>query len=106
MADVLELKDGSLITPVNVFDVLDVVEEHMGTDIRQYLEAYFADGKIVTLSEGDSLEEMKDHYLQILMNVDDIAVEVIKKTNGRQRLCREAIRTSMEQIRDVVRREG
>ena len=45
MADVLELKDGSLITPVNVFDVLDVVEEHMGTDIRQYLEAYFADGK-------------------------------------------------------------
>ena len=106
MADVLELKDGGLVTPVNVFDVLDVVEEYMGTDIRQYLEAYFVDGKIVTLSEGDSLEEMKDHYQQILMNIDDLAIELIKKTNGRQRLCRDSIKSCMEQIRDVVRREG
>ena len=105
MADVLELKDGSLITPVNVFDVLDVVEEYLGTDRGQYLEAYFVDGKIVTLSDGDSLAEMKDHYQQVLMNIDDVAVEVIKKTNQRQRFSREAIRTCMEQIRDIVRRE-
>ena len=38
MPHVLEIKGGELLTPFNVFDVRDAVEDYMGTDIRQYLE--------------------------------------------------------------------
>ena len=40
MAQVLELLDGNLITPRGLCDVLDVVEEYTGTEIRQYIEDY------------------------------------------------------------------
>ena len=40
MAYVLELTDGSLLIPMSLFDVLDVVEESVGTDVRQYLEEW------------------------------------------------------------------
>ena len=40
MPHVLEIKGGELLTPFNVFDVMDAVEDYMGTDIRQYLEEY------------------------------------------------------------------
>ena len=38
MPHVLEIKGGELLTPFNVFDVMDAVEEYMGPDIRQDLE--------------------------------------------------------------------
>ena len=40
MPHVLEIKGGELLTPFNVFDVMDAVEDNKGTDIRQYLEEY------------------------------------------------------------------
>lgn len=105
MAEVLELKDGGLVTPVNVFDVLDIVEEYLGTDVRQYLEFYFQDGVQLNLTESDSLEEMKDHYTQVLLNIDDLAEELEKKIIGK-RFRREAVRNCTDQIRNIVRREG
>ena len=50
----LELKDGSIIVPRSIFDVFDVVEEYMGTDIREYLETWFEEpGGPVEADEQD-----------------------------------------------------
>ena len=36
MPHVLEIKGGERLTPLNVLDVMEAVEDYMGTDIRQY----------------------------------------------------------------------
>ena len=104
MADVLELKDGSFVTPINVFDVLDVVEEYIGTDTRQYLEECFISENIIELDKDDSLFALKDHYSQVLMNIDDVAEELEKKMQEKQ-MSRDAINGCIQRIRSVVRRE-
>ena len=38
MPHVLRLKDGKLITPFDLDDVLETVEEYDGDEVRQYLE--------------------------------------------------------------------
>lgn len=35
MPHVLEIKGGERLTPLNVLDVMEAVEDYMGTDIRQ-----------------------------------------------------------------------
>ena len=62
---VIELKDGSLITPMGVFDVLDVVEEYLGTDLRQYLEDWFENDR-EELTEDERFDELREHYVSVL----------------------------------------
>ena len=66
MAQVLELKDGSLITPFGLFDMLDAVQEYMGTDARDYLESWFEEEPREPL--GD--EALRDHYITVLEIID------------------------------------
>ena len=38
MPHVLRMKDGKFITPFDLDDVLEAVEEYAGDEVRQYLE--------------------------------------------------------------------
>ena len=60
MPHVLEIKGGERLTPLNVLDVMEAVEDYMGTDIRQYLEEYLLEAE----SEAGEIagEEIYDHY--------------------------------------------
>ena len=104
MAEVLELKDGSLVTPVNVFDVLDVVEEYLGMDARQYLEECFSSEGVTMLDKDDSLLILREHYTQVLENIEDVVGELEKKMQEK-RMRREAINSCIRRIRCMVRRE-
>ena len=70
MAQVLELLDGNLITPRGLCDVLDVVEEYTGTEIRQYIENYLMEDPVEE-TEDERFDALRDHYRQILFNVKD-----------------------------------
>ena len=70
MAQVLELLDGNLITPRGLCDVLDVVEEYTGTEIRQYIEDYLMEDPVEE-TEDERFDALRDHYRQILFNVKD-----------------------------------
>lgn len=74
---VLELLDGNLISPRSIFDVLDVVEESLGTDVRQYLEDYVEGGEPEEVS-------MDEHYVEVLENVADIAEEILRQKNRKE----------------------
>ena len=90
---VLELLDGNLITPLNIFDVLDVVEENLGTEVRQYLEDYFED--------EDEPEEvsMDEHYKEVLETVGDIAEEILRQKK------RKDMEYHVGRIINIVKRE-
>lgn len=102
MPHVLEIKGGELLTPLNVFDVLEAVEDYMGTDIRQYLEEYLEN------AEDDASEitddEIADHYKQVLMNIKDETEEALKQTE-KARMDRKAIREALTLIVKMIRRE-
>ena len=71
---VLELLDGNLITPHSIFDVLDVVEEQLGTEVRQYMEDYLEGGEPEKVSTDE-------HYIEVLENVEDIAEDILRQKN-------------------------
>ena len=52
MPHVLRLKDGKLITPFDLEDVLEIVEGYAGDEVRQYLAE--------NLSDTDALEKELD----------------------------------------------
>ena len=73
---ILQLNDGNLIAPLSVFDVLDTVEEYLGTEIRQYLEDYFSDENPWSdLPEGEKVEALLEHYQSVLGGIEDAALE-------------------------------
>ena len=95
MPHVLEIKGGQLLTPLNVLDVMEAVEDYMGTDIRQYLEEYL----LVAESEAGEIagEEIYDHYKQVLMNIKD-ETEAAVRLMEKPRMDRKAIRVTLDII--------
>lgn len=102
MPHVLEIKGGELLTPLNVFDVMEAVEDYMGTDIRQYLEEYLEDAQSDTSEITD--DEIADHYKQILMNIKDETEETLKLTE-KPRMDRRAIQDALNLIVKMIGRE-
>ena len=102
MPHVLEIKGGERLTPLNVLDVMEAVEDYMGTDIRQYLEEYLLEAE----SEAGEIagEEIYDHYKQVLMNIKD-ETEAAVRLMEKPRMDRTAIRVTLEIILKMIERE-
>ncbi|MDB2135964.1 hypothetical protein [Enterocloster clostridioformis] len=98
MPHVLEIKGGELLTPLNVLDVMEAVEDYMGTDIRQYLEEYLLE------AESEAGEEIYDHYKQVLMNIKD-ETEAAVRLMEKPRMDRKAIRVTLDIILKMIERE-
>ena len=101
MPQVIELKDGSLVTPLTVFDAMEAVEEYLGTDMRQYLEDFFEDEAALP-PDG---EEIREHYIQILMNIEDVVEGLVKGLEAR-RLNRRSLQERVDRLREMIRREN
>ena len=102
MPHVLEIKGGELLTPFNGFDVMDAVEEYMGTDIRQYLEEYLEG--VESDAEEITDDEIADHYKQVLLNIRDETEEVLMLME-KPRMDRKAIRETLNLIVKMIGRE-
>lgn len=101
MAQVLELRDGGLVTPRNVFDVLEAVEEYAGIEIRQYLEDYMLEDHEEE-TEDERFDALRDHYQQVLVNVNEECFALERMlARGRKK----DIQTQLEKIRKMVNRE-
>lgn len=87
----LELKDGSIIVPRDLFDVLDVVEECMGTDIREYLENWYECGPA---EEPDA----PGHYGEVL---ETIEYELGKMPTQKKKEQEQ----TLERVQNLIRRE-
>ena len=43
MADVLELSDGSIHTVFDIRDVMELIDTHVGSEVRRWLEEYLTE---------------------------------------------------------------
>lgn len=96
MAQTLELLDGSFITPLSVFDVLDTVEEYTGTDVRQYLESYFID--------GEEPVDRDDHLVEVLESIEVIVAD-LERANAQKQSRKKDIQYHLDRLRATIRRE-
>ena len=76
----LELRDGSFIVPQTIFDVLDIIEEELGTDVRQYLEGYFVD--------GEEPVDKDEHLRAVLETLEGIVTDLEKSKDMQYHLDR------------------
>ena len=95
MADVIELRDGNLITPFHIYDALDAVEEYCGTELRQYLEVYFLD------DEEEEID-LDDHYITVLGSIGDVASEAERYLSKRKY---QVARECLQRIKAMTQRE-
>lgn len=92
----LELLDGSYVSPLNIFDALDAVEEYMGTEMRQYLEDYFLD--------GEEPIDREEHLVEVLESIDGIAMEM-EQVLSRKQMKKKDIQYNLDRLRTTIRRE-
>ncbi len=96
MAQTLGLLDGSYITPMSVFDVLDTVEEYTGTEVRQYLENYLVD--------GEEPVERDEHLVEVLESIEVIVTE-LERVNTQKQTRKKDIQYQLDRLRTTIRRE-
>ncbi len=100
MPQVLELINGEIVTPRGFFDVMDLVEEYIGSDARQYIEAYFEEDGLGTYEDDDQT----DHYMQVLDNID-AEVCRIELQLGNRGAYRKQVYEGTERIKKMICRE-
>ena len=78
MPHVLKMKDGKLLTPFGIRDLLDAVQDYAGEELRREIEEYIETNvqdiddyeKEYDRMERDS-ERLADHYRSVLNNILD-----------------------------------
>lgn len=111
MATTLEVKGGDVITVMSLFDVMDVVEEYMGAEVRQYIEEYLSDNITDTEAMEQDMEiternaqEIAQRCREVLTNVLD-KVDEIDMEMQRTRIDKAAVAMHLSGIRKMIRRE-
>lgn len=111
MPHVIKLKDGTLITPFGVSDVLETVENYVGCEVREYLEEYLAEaaqdcsdyeGQIKEY-EKDT-EKLQEHQREVLENIQE-ELEALDILLHGDRLNRKRMQGAVRILRQMVSRE-
>lgn len=104
MPHVLKLKNGKLITPFDLADVLEVVGEYAGDEVRRYLEENLSDTEELEKEldgmyreHEEELERQGSHQRAILNDIKEEA-EALGKLLEAQRLDRKKLRIGIENI--------
>lgn len=107
----LKCKDGRLITPFDVRDVLEAVEEQCGEEVRNYIEAYLeeniqevADFEQQAAEYEKQLERQGDHQRAVLCNILE-EVEALDLLLHDNRLNRKRMQGAVKILRQMVNRE-
>lgn len=111
MPYVLKLKDGRLITPFDVKDVLEAVEEYVGEEARQYIEEYLNDNvqEVADYEEQAAdyekrLEKQGEHQREILCNIKE-EVEALNLLLHENRLNRARMQGAVKILYQMVNQE-
>ena len=111
MPHVILLKDGSLLTPFGIRDLLDAVEQCAGSDLREALESYISEN-VSDIAEYESeyermdreLDMARDHQRQVLCNIMEEA-DALDSLLQDSRLNRKRMQDSVRIIRQMINRE-
>lgn len=104
MPHLMELKDGTRFTPLCFRDVMDVVEEHLGEEVRTYIEEEYTDLdeledeiEILEKDREEDLERQGDHYRAVLCDIWELA-ETLADLLDADRMDRKKLRKATDEI--------
>ena len=111
MPHALRLKDGKLITPFDLEDVLEIVEGYAGDEVRQYLAENLSDTDALEKEldrlyreHEEDLERLGDHQRAVLNAVREEA-ESLGNLLDAQRLERRKLKNATDNIWRMCDRE-
>ena len=111
MPHALRLKDGKLITPFDLEDVLEIVEGYAGDEVRQYLAENLSDTDALEKEldrlyreHEEDLERLGDHQRAVLNAVREEA-ESLGNLLDAQRLDRRKLKKATDNIWRMCVRE-
>ena len=88
MPHVLKMKDGKLLTPFGIRDLLDAVEDYAGEELRREIEEYI----------------LADHQRSVLCNIRD-EVDALDALLQDTRLNRRRMQGAVRIIQQMINRE-
>lgn len=104
MPHVLELKDGKIITPLDIRDVLEAVEEYAGSEVRAFLEENISELKELEAElekaekeHDEEIEQLNDHQRSVLNDIKEEA-EAIEDLLDAERLDRKKLKKAVNKI--------
>jgi hypothetical protein len=104
MPHVLKMKDGKLLTPFSIRDLLDAVEDYAGEELRREIEEYIdANVKEYDRMEQDN-ERLADHQRSVLCNIRD-EVDALDTLLQDTRLNRRRMQGAVRIIQQMINRE-
>lgn len=97
--------DGSMITPMSVFDVMDEVEEYLGVEARQCLEGYIMEeNPWDSLPDDAKTDALIEHFSGVLEEIEGLVSQTEILTE-RKRLSRKRVIENMEAIQKIIDKE-
>ena len=111
MPHVLKMKDGKLLTPFDIHDLLEAVADYAGEELRREIEEYIDTNvqdiddyeKEYDRMERDS-ERLADHQRSVLCNIRD-EVDALDTLLQDTRLNRRRMQGAVKIIRQMINRE-
>ena len=107
MADVLELSDGSIHTVFDIRDVMELIDTHVGSEARRWLEEYLTEddglGEYVSDLEKE-VEGVRAHHREV-MNSLRAESEKIACLIREKEIDRKALSTAAGRIGTITWRE-
>ena len=111
MPHLIQLKDGSLLTPFAIGDLLDAVEQCAGGELRQEIESYInlnVEDIDDYEKEYDRMEQenerLADHQRSVLCNIRD-EVDALDTLLQDTRLNRRRMQGAVRIIKQMINRE-
>ena len=111
MPHVLKMKDGKLLTPFGIRDLLDAVQDYAGEELRREIESYI-DTNVEDIGdyekEYDRMEQdnerLADHQRSVLCNIRD-EVDALDTLLQDTRLNRRRMQGAVRIIQQMINRE-
>ena len=111
MPHVLKMKDGKLLTPFGIRDLLDAVEDYAGEELRREIEEYI-DTNVEDIDDYEKeydrmdreLNMARDHQRQVLCNIVE-EVEALDILLHDDRLNRRRMQGAVRIIQQMINRE-
>ena len=111
MPHAIEMKDGKILTPFGIKDMLDAVQDYAGEELRREIESYI-DTNVENIDdyekEYDRMEQdnerLADHQRSVLCNIRD-EVDALDALLHDTRLNRARMQGAVRIIQQMINRE-
>lgn len=111
MPHAIELKDGKIMTPFGIRDLLDAVQDYAGEELRREIESYI-DTNVADIDdyekEYDRMEQdnerLADHQRSVLCNIRE-EVDALDTLLHDTRLNRARMQGAVRIIQQMINRE-